>query len=30
MSTIFVAKLGDIVSDRGIIVGPGHPNITIN
>lgn len=27
---LFVAKLGDIVADRGIIIGPGHPNVLIN
>ena len=26
----FVAKIGDVVLDRGVIMGPGHINVTIN
>jgi|LauGreDrversion4_2_1035121.scaffolds.fasta_scaffold39770_3 uncharacterized Zn-binding protein involved in type VI secretion len=26
----FVAKIGDVVLDRGLIVGPGHINVRIN
>ena len=26
----FVAKIGDVVLDRGVIMGPGHINVMIN
>lgn len=26
----FIAKLGDVTADGGVIVGPGWPNITLN
>jgi uncharacterized Zn-binding protein involved in type VI secretion len=26
----FIAKLGDVTADGGIIVGPGWPNVTLN
>jgi uncharacterized Zn-binding protein involved in type VI secretion len=27
---LFIAKLGDIVGDRGVITGPGHPTVLLN